>query len=144
MTVDTAPEDGHAWRILFHTERQIDARQVRALYDQVDWWPNRQSEAIAQVLSQDIAVGAWAGDELVGFVRAVSDGEFHAYIEDVVVHPNYRRRGIARHMLTRLIEVLKHIETISLFCAPELVALYEQAGFRAGRRQVVMHRPGGA
>lgn len=143
MTVDTGLEDDHSCRILFHTERQIDAHQVRALYDQVDWWPNRQPEAIAQVLGQDIAIGAWAGDELVGFVRAISDGEFHAYVEDVVVHPNYRRRGIARRMLTHLIEALRHIETISLFCAPELVALYEQVGFRPRRRQVVMHRPGG-
>jgi GNAT superfamily N-acetyltransferase len=143
MTVDTAPEDGHAWCILFHTERQIDARQVRVLYDQVDWWPNRQPEAIAQVLSQDITIGAWAGDELVAFARAISDGQFHAYIEDVVVHPDYCRCGIARRMLTRLIEALRHIETISLFCAPDLVALYEQVGFRAHPRQVVMHRPGG-
>lgn len=59
MTVDTAPEDALSWRILFRTERQIDARQVRALYDQVNWWPVRQPEAIVQILSQDIAIGAW-------------------------------------------------------------------------------------
>lgn len=72
--------------------------------------------------------------------RAVSDGHFRAYIEDVCVHPAYRRQGIASAMLTQLLDALAHIETTSLFCEPELIGLYAPPGFKSRRSHVVLHR----
>ncbi len=128
--------------IAFHFERPIDASAVRALYDLAEWWPNRQPAAIAQVLNHDLAIGVWDQEQLIAFARAVMDGSFRAYIEDLVVHPAYRRQGIAVAMLGRLLGALTHIETISLFCTADLLGLYEQLGFKAHRSQVVMHRAG--
>jgi ribosomal protein S18 acetylase RimI-like enzyme len=62
-----------------------------------------------------LAVGAWEDERLIGFARAVSDGVFRAYIEDVVVHENYRRSGIGQKLLSRLMNELSDIETVSLF-----------------------------
>ena len=129
-------------QIAFHAERPIEAHAVRTLYDLVNWWPHRQLDAITQMLERDLAIGVWDSDHLIGFARTVTDGSFRAYIEDVVMHPLYRRQGLARQMLTQLIDALGPIETISLFCAPELIGLYEQFGFGARRSQVVMHRVG--
>ncbi len=130
------------FHIAFHAERSIDAQSVRDLYDLADWWPNRQLGAIADMLDQDIAIGAWNNDHLIAFARTVTDGRFRAYIEDVVVHPTYRRQRIAVQILERLVDSLTHIETISLFCASDLVSLYEHVGFKARRSQVVMHHKG--
>jgi ribosomal protein S18 acetylase RimI-like enzyme len=130
------------FQIAFHSERRIDAPAVRVLYDLANWWPHRQPEAIAQMLERDLAIGIWDSDRLIGFARAVTDGYFRAYIEDVFVHPLYHRQGLALEMLTQLINALHHIETVSLFCSAELIGLYEQLGFRARRSQVVMHRAG--
>ena len=120
--------------------RPIAPAAVRQLYTSVNWWPARQEHDIASVLARDVAVGAWDGDVLVGFARAVSDGAFRAYIEDVVVHPEYRHLGIGSQIIAVLLERLVHIETISLFCEPELITFYERHGFRARNTQVVMHR----
>jgi ribosomal protein S18 acetylase RimI-like enzyme len=122
-----------------NTERPISAQAVRRLYDHVGWWPDRSLADIDHVLAEGCSVGAWHGSELVGFARAVSDGKFHAYIEDVVVHEHYRRRDVCTMMLSRLLNELTHIETISLFCEPELTGLYQRQGFKA-TKQVVMHR----
>ena len=127
------------YEIALHTQCPIDAQALRVLYDAAQWWPNRDLHSIAQMLERDVAIGVWQASQLIGFARAVTDGHFRAYIEDVVVEPAYRRRGIAVQMLTQLLEQLKHIETISLFCSPELIGLYEQLHFRARRSQVVMH-----
>jgi predicted GNAT family acetyltransferase len=129
-------------QIAFHTERPIDAHAVRALYDLANWWPNRQPAAIADMLDHAIAIGVWDHDHLIAFARAVADGHFRAYIEDVVVHPAYRRQGIALQMLGQLLDALAHIETISLFCTPDLMTLYAQLGFASHRSQCVMHRAG--
>ncbi|MEZ4661815.1 MAG: GNAT family N-acetyltransferase [Caldilineaceae bacterium] len=125
--------------IALYSERPIPAQAVRQLYDAVDWWPDRAIEQIEAVLEQDVAVGAWDGERLVGFARALSDGHFHAYVEDVMVHPDYRRRGIADRMLQRLLEALAHIDTISLFCKNDLIPLYERRGFVAFEKQKVLH-----
>jgi GNAT superfamily N-acetyltransferase len=126
--------------IAFHHQRPIDPQAVRALYTAVGWWPLRTQEEIAQVLGEALAVGAWEGDHLVGFARAVSDHHFRAFIEDVVVHPTYQRMGLGRLLLAKLLDALPHIETITLFCQPDLVPFYEEHGFRAFPSQMVMHR----
>ncbi|MEZ4709363.1 MAG: GNAT family N-acetyltransferase [Caldilineaceae bacterium] len=125
--------------ITLHSERPIPAQAVRQLYDAVNWWPARTAEQIEAALERDVAVGAWDGDRLAGFARALSDGYFRAYIEDVMVHPAYRRRGIADRMLPRLLEALAHIDTISLFCKSDLIPLYARHGFAAFEKQKVLH-----
>lgn len=123
-----------------HQERLIDPVAVRSLYDAVHWWPDRRLDDIAAILAANPAIGAWEGGQLVGFARAVTNGRLRAYTEDVAVHPDYRRNGIATALLERLLDALGPIETISLFCEPELVDLYARLGFKARRSQVVMHR----
>ncbi len=122
-----------------HTERPISPEAVRHLYTTVRWWPERSIATIAAILDTSIAVGAWSGDELVGFARAVTDSHVRAYIEDVAVLPAYRRNGVGEKTLWLLLEKLQHIETISLFCKHEFVSWYERVGFAAREFQTVMH-----
>jgi ribosomal protein S18 acetylase RimI-like enzyme len=125
--------------ITLHQERSIHPLAVRELYATVGWWPERQEQELARVLDSDLAIGAWKGDHLVGFARVISDGCFHAYIDDVLIHPDYQREGLGSQLLTELLASLRHIETITLFCQPELVSFYERQGFKAYQSQVVMH-----
>lgn len=127
-----------------HAERPINPSAVRVLYDSAGWWPERKEEQIARILDGDVAVGAWEGERLVGFARAVSDERFRAYIEDVVVDPAYQRGGVGSQMLARLLESLTHIEVVTLFCASDLVSFYKAQGFRAFPSQIVMHRMRGS
>lgn len=127
-------------KILFHRERPIDPQAIRSLYASVGWWPERTEEQIARVLRDDVAVGAWDADQLIGFARIVSDYSFHAYIDDVMVHPAYQREGIGKLLMTQILTALSHIETITLFCKSDLIPFYEAHGFRAFPSQMVMHR----
>jgi len=120
-------------------ERPIPGRLVRDLYARVGWWPERSEKDIARVLVRGVAIAAWDDERLVGFARAVSDGRFRAYIEDVVVHEHYRRQGVAMDLLERLLDELGTIDVVSLFCDPRLAPLYERAGFEP-TRQLVLHR----
>ena len=122
-----------------HTDRPISPYAVRQLYDQIGWWPQRSLADIDAVLARDPAVGVWLGEALIGFARAVTDGKFRAYIEDVMVHPAYQRQGIGGLLLEQLLAALVHIETISLFCKPELAPWYEQHEFKLSASQRVLH-----
>jgi len=123
-----------------HVDRPIDPAQVRRLYRTVAWGHGRDDEGILSVIESTVAVGAWDGDKLVGFTRALSDGRYRAYVEDVMIDPDYRGHRIGERMVATLIDLLGDIEIVSLFCEPERVAFYGRNGFAAGKTQVMMHR----
>lgn len=126
-------------------DRAIATVDIRRLYDGASWWPGWSLDGIARAVTATIAVGAWDGDRLVGFARALSDGEHRAYIEDVVIDPGYRGRQIGERLVATLVEALGPVHIVSLFCEPERVAFYSRNGFRPSKTQVMMHRePGDA
>lgn len=126
--------------ILSCTEKQIKAKDVLRLYQDVDWWNERTEQDIEDMLNKVPSVGAWKDDILIGFVRAVSDGRFRAYIEDVVIHSSYRKNGIGKEMILKIVDELSNIDVISLFCEEHLIPFYEESNFKYSKSQFVMHR----
>jgi ribosomal protein S18 acetylase RimI-like enzyme len=124
-----------------HRERPISPRAVRELYDHVGWTRPASEEALAEVLKAGPAVGAWDGDKLVGFVRALSDGYLVAYVEDVMVHEEYRRSGVGENLMTRLLEEIGGVAKVNLFCEEPVVKFYEGRGFDR-TSYVLMQRTG--
>lgn len=123
-----------------HRERRIRPRSVRQLYDHVGWRRPGEEADIAEILEAGPAVGAWDGDRLVGFARALSDGHFAAYVEDVMVHEEYRGSDLGTKILARLLEEVGGVGQVSLFCEPGATRFYEGHGFRAAPEHVIMHR----
>ena len=113
-----------------HRERPIPPRSVRELYEHVGWCRPVNEEELREVLEAGPAVGAWDGQRLVGFVRALSDGHLAAYIEDVMVHQDYRRGGVGDLIMSRLLGEIKQSANVSLFCERPVARFYERHGFR--------------
>jgi hypothetical protein len=61
-----------------HRERPIPSRSLRELYEHVGWSRLANEEELREVLEAGQAVGAWDGERLVGFARALSDGHLAA------------------------------------------------------------------
>jgi GNAT superfamily N-acetyltransferase len=132
-------DDATAVRVIPQASRPIPTDQVLALYRAEGWWPERSADQVDKVLDAAPAVGAWRGDRLVGFARAVSDGVLRAYIEDVLVAPDVRGIGVGHALVSAILDQLRHVDVVTLFCSTNLVSYYERAGFRP-TRQVVLHR----
>jgi ribosomal protein S18 acetylase RimI-like enzyme len=76
-------------------------------------------------------VFAWDGDRIVGTARLLTDGVCNAYLVDVWTLSPYRRRGIGRAMVERLLaRVPGH--HVALFTEHE-AHFYEGLGFREER-----------
>jgi ribosomal protein S18 acetylase RimI-like enzyme len=128
---------------LSNTARAISAADVRRLYDCAAWWPEWEVPGIQRAIDASIAVGAWDGERLVGFSRAISDGVHRAYVEDVVIDPEYRGVGIGEKVVALLIDQLGYVHITSLFCEPERVNFYSRNGFRPSKTQIMLHREPG-
>jgi GNAT superfamily N-acetyltransferase len=131
--------DPSLWTVLPASERPVDVADLLILFQAEGWWPRCTEGAMAEVIAAGPAVGAWVGERLVGFARAVTDGAFRAYVEDVVVAESARRSGVARGLVEALLEQLPAGAVVSLFCSPDLQALYAGVDFKP-TRQLVMHR----
>ena len=84
-----------------------------------------------------LVAGAFVDGELAGTARVLSDGISDAYIQDVVVAPEYRGQGIGRGLVELLTSELRknNIDWIGLVGEPGTEMFYrklkwsEQAGF---------------
>ena len=121
-------------------ERPIDIAALLRLYESTPWAQGRDPAGVRDSLAASIAAGAWDGERLVGLARALSDGKYRAYIEDVVVDPEYRVAGVGVRLVAALLEALGPVAIVSLFCEPARVSFYERHGFRRSESQVMMHR----
>lgn len=126
--------------LLTSKEKTIKASEVIGLYKDAGWWNERTEQEMEKMLSQTLAVGAWENNKLIGFARAITDGVFRAYIEDVVIHSSFNRNGIGTMLIAKLIEELSNIDVISLFCEEDLIAFYNKNEFKKSKSQFVMHK----
>lgn len=97
--------------------------QLRRLYIGAGWIaPEDRAEFLVPMLKQtQTAVGVFAGDDLIGFGRAVSDGCSDAYIQDVVVDAGYRKRGIGSG-------IIRHLEQELRRCGVDWIGLVGEPG----------------
>jgi aralkylamine N-acetyltransferase len=68
------------------------------------------------------------GERLVGAARALSDGEYHATIYDVVVHPDYQRQGVGSRLMSELLARLP-VWRVLLVADGEAKRFYQRLGF---------------
>ncbi|NLX97113.1 MAG: GNAT family N-acetyltransferase [Rhodopirellula sp.] len=76
------------------------------------------------------------GDRLVGSVRAIQEGET-CFVERLIVHPDYRRRGIGTDLLNRIETLFPTAGRFELFTGHKSegnIRLYERLGYRAFRQ----------
>ena len=67
---------------------------------------------------------------LIGFVRVFSDGLMHAYVLNMIVHPNHRKKGIGSALMTELMHFLGENKLVpTLAATPGNVDFYRKFGF---------------
>jgi len=108
----------------------LKAEQVAELRELVNW-DGRIEKFKKKLGNTYFCVACFADDTLVGYVDVVSDGIDDAYIRDLVVHPEYQRRGIGSKLLDMIIKRVRsdRIKTLNVVFEPRLNEFYEKANF---------------
>jgi ribosomal protein S18 acetylase RimI-like enzyme len=114
-----------------------DRGAVRKLYQEAGWWDSGDQTANGNSWIDDMVkgsfcfIGAFAGAEMIGMGRAVSDGASDAYIQDVTVLKEFRGQGIGARIIRAINEFLRArgIGWIGLVAEPGTQAFYRRLGF---------------
>lgn len=110
-------------------DRHLDAGTFIAFVNQV--WPGQyDEERTSAALSKTMNITAYDGDMLVGCLRILSDGYFFGTITELLVLPDYQKRGIG----SRLLQLARdHTPTTLYFGAqPAAEKFYEKNGCAKG------------
>ena len=99
----------------------------------------------AAVAGSFLAAGAFEDGRLVGMGRALSDGCSDAYIQDVVVDPGFRGRGIGGRIVMFLVGELRArgVDWIALVGEPGTENFYARLGFERKAGYVLWKWNGG-
>ena len=108
--------------------------EILPLYESVGWvfycaHPDILEKAYANSLC---TLAAYEDDLPVGIIRSVGDGHTILFIQDLLVHPEYQRRGIGTALMNALLERYPHVYQIELATdhTEKTIAFYKSFGFR--------------
>jgi ribosomal protein S18 acetylase RimI-like enzyme len=119
-------------------------KEIINLYKAGGWWKKSDKKTNIKMLIRGsfaffIAINPYNG-EAVGMGRLLSDGVSDAYIQDLVVLPNYRGQGIGQRLVNKLVDfcLSSKISWIGLISEPGQSKFYTNIGFKLMKEYVPM------
>ena len=107
--------------------------EILRLYESVGWTnyvnnPDMLKNAYAHSLK---TLGAYENEKLLGIIRVVGDGYSIVVIQDILVFPEYQRRGIGTALISKVLELYQNVYQKSLLTddTEKTIRFYKSAGF---------------
>jgi ribosomal protein S18 acetylase RimI-like enzyme len=85
-------------------ENLVGREEAVELYRAVGWlgYTKDPDKLVRSLAGSHLLLTARDAGRLVGLARTISDGEVVCYVQDLLVHPDQRRRGIGRSLMEEL------------------------------------------
>ena len=113
---------------------QYHEAEILPLYKAVGWSNYYEHpEMVAGAYQNSLCIlASYDVEKLVGIIRAVGDGHSILFIQDILVYPEYQRRGIGTGLIRALLERYPHVYQIELATdnTEKTVSFYKSLGFR--------------
>ncbi len=117
------------------TEYQIyREEEILPLYASVGWTAYTDApDALRRGFEKSLlTLAAYEGKTLVGLVRAVGDGETIVLVQDLLVFPQYQRRGVGTALMRAVMERFADVRQLQLVTddTEKTLAFYRSLGLR--------------
>ena len=116
--------------MIYICNKTVPAKDLVDLRESVGW-SRMEHEYKNPLLTSYYHIAVYEKELLIGYIDCVSNGVTDAYIQDLMVHPDYQGRGIGTDLMKKMIDYLKkkHIYMISVVFEEKLKPFYEKFGF---------------
>ncbi|WP_288691402.1 GNAT family N-acetyltransferase [uncultured Gemmiger sp.] len=112
--------------------KEFHPAEILALYRSVGWTNYlERPEKLRQGYQNSLYVlAAYSDAKLVGILRAVGDGATIVFIQDILVLPEYQRKGIGTKLIKSALEKYKDVYQVELLTddTEKTVAFYKSVG----------------
>lgn len=107
--------------------------EILKLYESVGWknYTNNPT-MLKNAYKHSLKIfGAYDNEKLLGIVRVVGDGYSIIYIQDILVFPEYQRKGIGTALLERVLKEYKSVYQKALMTdnTEKTISFYKSLGF---------------
>ena len=118
-------------------EDDIETDEVIDLYKKNAWSSAEKPEKLIPALkNSDALVTARISGKLVGIGNAISDGSLVVYYPHMLVHPDYKGKGVGRAMMELLKQKYSSFHQQMLTADKGAIGFYKALGFeRAGKTE---------
>lgn len=120
--------------IVFSAEKNIPLYNLMELYTDAGWtsYTKHPETLLSGVQSSLYVYSAWDNNKLIGFIRVIGDDHTIIYIQDILVHSQYRRHGIGSALLNHIVQKYSHIRQIVLLtdAKDDTIQFYEKNGLK--------------
>ncbi|MBZ6527810.1 GNAT family N-acetyltransferase [Aerococcaceae bacterium DSM 111021] len=121
--------------IEYNRNQSITHEALLNLYESVGWsaYTKDNTDLTSLLKGARHYLAAWDDDRLIGLIRVVGDGVYIAYIQDILVHPDYHRQGIGRQLMEQMLNEISYAKQIILTTedTPKTKAFYQTMGMDA-------------
>ncbi len=115
---------------------KLKSNQLKGFF--VGWPQHPDSEVHLKILQKSYAVWiALYKEKCVGFINALSDNVFYAYIPLLEVLPKYQSHGIGKELVNRMLNTLDGMYAIDIMCDETLIPFYNKLGLKKSVGMVV-------
>jgi predicted N-acetyltransferase YhbS len=120
------------------------ARVYRYLSEEAYWVRGRDRDTIERLVRESTRViGVYLGDQQVGFARVISDGTSVAWLGDVFVLAEHRRKGLGEELVREAVQHPDHRDVQWFLSTRDAHALYAKFGFEAASDRTMVRPPRG-
>ena len=109
--------------------------EITNLYQSVGWTKYLERISVLEdaYANSLCVIGAYDNEKLVGIIRAVGDGQTIVFVQDIIVLPEYQRKGIGTKLLKAVVEKYKNVYQMELLTdnTEKTKAFYRSVGFSA-------------
>lgn len=113
--------------------KSFDEGDIISLYASVGWTAYTEDpEALLKGFENSLlTLAAYEEDRLVGLIRIVGDGNTVIFVQDILVFPDFQRKGIGSALLRAVLERYSYVRQIQLATdnTEKTVAFYKSMGF---------------
>jgi GNAT superfamily N-acetyltransferase len=124
---------------------RVDVDMVyRYLSEEAYWVRGRDRGTIERLVRESTRViGVYLGDQQVGFARVISDGASVAWLGDVFVLAEHRRKGLGEELVREAVQHPDHRDVQWFLSTRDAHALYAKFGFEAASDRTMVRSPSG-
>lgn len=112
--------------------KSYEHREIISLYNSVGWCSyTNKPEMLEHAFEHSLKIlGAHDGNRLVGIIRAVGDGYSVVFIQDILILPEYQRKGIGKRLMQAMLDCYPEVYQVELATdnTEKTVSFYKSCG----------------
>lgn len=113
---------------------QYIEQEILPLYASVGWtaYTDHPEQLRKGFENSMLTLAAYEDEQLLGIIRTVGDGHTIVFVQDILVFPEYQRKGVGSALLQAILDRYSHVRQIELATdnTPKTIAFYKSMGFR--------------